>query len=95
MDGLLVLTLLAFSLCGRHYCGHRCWDRDSCQGNQRTDAGSRRGLAARRGTWLVARRWSTWGGSDVGSWRLRQSGTDGEKRFVVSVLHLEKLSFRL
>lgn len=74
----LALTLLAVSLCGRHDRGSRSWDGDSCRGNHWPDAGAGCGLVTRGGAWLVARRWSTCGGADVGSGRVRQAGADGE-----------------
>lgn len=68
------LTLLAVSLCGRHYSGSRRRDGDSCWGNHWSNAGTGCSLAARGGARLAARRWSTWGGPDVGSGRLGQAG---------------------
>lgn len=75
---LTALTLLTVSLCGRHYSGCRCWGRNSCRGNHRPDAGTRRGLATRGGARLIARRWCTCGRPDVGSGRLWQAGANGE-----------------
>lgn len=87
---LSALTLLAVSLCGRHDSGGRSWDGNRCRGNHRPDAGTRRRLATRGGAWLVARRWSTWGGADVGSGRFRHAGADEEtiKKMLLQVFEL-------
>lgn len=86
------LTLLAVSLCGRHDSGGRSWDGNRCRGNHRPDAGTGRRLATRGGAWLVARRWSTWGGADVGSGRFRHAGADEEtvKKCYYRFLNFEK-----
>lgn len=67
------LTLLTINLCGWHDSGGRSWGGDCSWGNHRSNACTGSSLATRGGAWLVARRWSTWGGADVGSGRFRQA----------------------